>query len=223
MNLIHSELDPLRRLILAYAKSEDRDCYVLSLGLDARLAEIIRSTSELLIGQMRLTWWRDILTKETDAKPAGEPLVELLQSLENGAKVSEGLVELVDGWEMLLADFPWDDRQFEQYAILRGGGLFRSVLGGDVEHNEDQQKAAQGWAMWDFARHCSDAEMRSEAFTRCCAIFDKLEHLKFDRNGRPLSILCKLAARDVKKRELTADLYRPAVAAVIIWHGLTGL
>lgn len=223
MNLIHSELDPLRRLILAYARSEDRDRYVLSLGLDSRLAEIIRSTSELLIGQMRLTWWRDILTKDDGAKPAGEPLIELLESLESGAEISDGLVDLVDGWEMLLADFPWDDRQFEQYATLRGGGVFRSALGTNAELDQDQLRAAQGWALWDFARHCSDENMRDEAFSRCCAIFDKLNHLKFDRNGRPLSILCKLAVRDVKKRELSVDLYRPAVAVLIIWHGLTGL
>ncbi|MEO9469146.1 hypothetical protein [Parasphingorhabdus sp.] len=223
MNSVHSELDPLRRLILAYARSEDRDHYSLSFGLDFRLAEIIRSTSELLIGQMRLTWWRDNLTKENVAKPAGEPLIELLQSLENEDDVSSGLVKLVDGWEMLLADFPWDDRQFEQYSSLRGGGAFRSALGGVTELSQDQLRAAQGWALWDFARHCSDENMRTEAFSRSCEIFDKLSQLKFDRNGRPLSILCKLAARDVKKRELSVDLYRPAVAAVIIWHGLTGL
>ncbi|WP_337658435.1 squalene/phytoene synthase family protein [Sphingorhabdus sp. Alg231-15] len=222
MNDAVLQLDPLRRLVLAYAKKLDRERYALVFALDSRFAEVIRSTSETLIGQMRLTWWRDNLTKPIVDRPAGEPLVALINSVEEQGADLGPLLDLVEGWAVLLDDFPWDDRQFDQYATKRGESVFRFVLGADRELTEIQRIAAQGWALWDFARHCTDTQMREEAFSRCSSLFDSVSSVRFDRSGRPLSILCKLAQRDVKTGTLTADLYRPKVASMIIWHGVTG-
>ncbi len=216
------QLSPLHRLVLAYAKAADRSRYTLIFLLDSRLAEVIRSTSETLIGQMRLTWWRDILTKPIADRPAGEPLVALINAVEQHGDDLEPLLDLVEGWAMLLDDFPWDDRQFDQYATKRGESVFRFVLGADRELTEDQRMAAQAWALWDFARHCTDKQMREEAFSRCNRLFNAVSSVRFDRSGRPLSIFCNLAQRDVKTGRLTADLYRPKVASMIIWHGVTG-
>ncbi|MEP3723688.1 MAG: hypothetical protein ABJM59_05815, partial [Parasphingorhabdus sp.] len=63
------ELEPLQRLIVAYAKPSDRSRFALLFALDSRFAEILRSTSEILIGQIRLTWWRDVLTKPATERP----------------------------------------------------------------------------------------------------------------------------------------------------------
>lgn len=216
------ELEPLQRLITAYARPADRDRYALLFALDARLADIVRSTTEILIGQMRLTWWRDILTKPVADRPAGEPLVEKINRLEERGESLAPLLTLLDGWEVMLDDFPWDDRQFDSYARGRGDGLFGFAL---AESNvEDRVWADQGraWALWDFARHCSDAQMRQAAFERCAGIVAAAPSSGFDRSGRPLSILCQLMARDVRKGQLTADLYSPASAARIVWHGITG-
>jgi len=216
------ELQPLQRLIVAYARPADRDRYALLFALDARFAAIVRSTTEILIGQMRLTWWRDILTKPAAERPAGEPLVEKINRLEERGESLAPLVTLLDGWEVMLDDFPWDDRQFDSYAAGRGCGLFAFALADG--HPLDAARAEQGraWALWDFARHCSDAAMRRSAFDRCTRMVAAALPFRFDRSGRPLSILCRLMIRDVKKGQLTADLYRPASAAQIIWHGITG-
>ena len=222
MNHANPELDPLSRLILAYARTSERQRYALIFALDSRLADIIRSTSEQLIGQMRLTWWRDILTKPVDARPAGEPLVAVINIVEKQGADMSLLQMLVDGWELLLDDFPWDDRQFDQYARLRGEGFFRFAAGPETTLSNEQRNSGQFWALWDFARHCSDKEMRQFALSRCHRLLATSAPVKFDRNGRPLSILCKLAAQDVKKGELSADLYRPSVAGRIMWHGITG-
>lgn len=216
------ELEPLQRLIVAYATSADRDRYALLFALDARFAEIIRSTSEILIGQMRLTWWRDILTKPAAERPAGEPLVGQINLLEEKGQSLAPLLTLLDGWEAMLDDFPWDDRQFENYATARGLGFFDFGLPGAGSLAEGQAERARAWALWDFARHCSDANMRSSAFERCTEILNAQPPVGFDRNGRPLSILCKLMIRDVRKGQLAADLYSPASAARIIWHGIAG-
>ncbi|WP_204244795.1 hypothetical protein [Parasphingorhabdus marina] len=194
----------------------------MAFALDAKLGEIIRSTSELLIGQMRLTWWRDILTKDPAERPAGEPLLELLSPVEAAGQNPEPLIRMIEGWEMLLEDFPWEDRQFANYAESRGEGLFGFSAGDQYRLNDQQKLAAQSWTFWDFARHCSDEGMREEAFARCCELHGKWQAVTFDRSGRPLSILCQIVARDVRKGELNANIYTPSVAGRIIWHGLTG-
>jgi len=216
------ELEPLQRLIAAYAGPEDRDRYTLLFALDARFAEIVRSTTEILIGQMRLTWWRDILTKPAAERPAGEPLVEQINRLEDRGESLAPLLDLLDGWEVMLDDFPWDGRQFDNYAHARGCGTFEFALAGGKSLIAGQVEQARAWALWDFSRHCSDASMRGAAFDRCTEIMASQPPANFDRSGRPLSILCKLMIRDVRKGQLTADLYRPASAARIIWHGITG-
>ena len=216
------ELEPLQRLIVAYAKSADRDRYALLFALDARFAETIRSTSEILIGQMRLTWWRDILTTPAAERPVGEPLIEHINQLEAKGESLSPLLILLDGWETMLDDFPWDDRQFDNYARARGCGFFDFALPGTESLTEGQAEQARAWALWDFARHCSDTEMRGSAFERCAAMLTSRQGRDFDRSGRPLSILCQLMLRDVRKGQLAADLYNPASAARIIWHGIAG-
>ncbi|MEO9600677.1 hypothetical protein [Parasphingorhabdus sp.] len=223
MNDALQELEPLHRLIVAYAKPADRDRYALLFALDTRFAEIFRSTSEVLIGQMRLTWWRDILTKTAADRPSGEPLIEQLNLLETQGGNVTPLLTLLDGWEVMLEDFPWEQRQFDNYAIARGRGFFDFGLGGADSLSEGQAAHGQAWALWDFARHCSDENMRRVAFERCTEILNSAQQPGFDRSGRPLSILCKLMIRDVKKGKLAVDLYNPASAARIIWHGIAGL
>ncbi len=216
------ELEPLQRLIAAYAQSAVRDRYALLFALDARFADVVRSTSEILIGQMRLTWWRDILTKPVAERPVGEPLVAQINLLEAKGTSLAPLLALLDGWEVMLDDFPWDDRQFENYATARGCGFFEFGLAGTKSLTESHVEQGKAWALWDFARHCSDADMRQSAFDRCTEILISQPRAGFDRSGRPLSILCKLMARDVRKGQLAADLYSPASAARIIWHGIAG-
>ncbi|MEH6789703.1 squalene/phytoene synthase family protein [Parasphingorhabdus sp.] len=216
------ELEPLQHLIAAYARPADRPRYALLFAIDQRLADIVRSTTEILIGQMRLTWWRDILTKPAAERPAGEPLVAQVNELEQAGLSLEPLVDLVDGWEVMLGDFPWQQREFDHYAQSRGCGSFAFGLSGDRELDEGQAEYARAWALWDFARHCSDKSMRDSAFERCATIVRAQAAPNFDRSGRPLAILCRLMIRDVRRGELTADLYRPASAARIIWHGITG-
>ncbi len=217
-----TELEPLHRLVIAYAKSADRERFALLFALDSRFAEIIRSTSEILIGQMRLTWWRDILTKSASDRPAGEPLVEQINLLEKKGVDLAPLLTLLDGWEAMLEDFPWQDREFDNYAIARGNGFFGFGLPGGKSLSEEQAALGRAWALWDFARHCSDGTMRESAFDRCRDIVEQYPDVYFDRSGRPLSILCKLMLRDVRKGQLAADLYSPASAARIIWHGIAG-
>src|SRR3546814_3928265 len=69
----------LQRIVNAYAPKKIREGQQIVWALDARMAEIIRSTSEPMIGQMRLTWWHEALTKDPKAGGSGEPLMAALR------------------------------------------------------------------------------------------------------------------------------------------------
>lgn len=222
MEFVNEALDPLQRLIISYAKRSDRQRYAFLFAFDSRLAAIIRTTSEPLIGQMRLTWWRDILTKPAAHRPDGEPLVALFNEVEPDGVDVQYLLTLIDGWEVMLEDFPWDDRQIDKYASNRGQGYFGFGLNDDYKM-KNVQEASKLWALWDFAIGCSDPIMRAWALKASKNILQKNTTASFDKSGRPLSILCKLAAHDVKNGVLADTIYRPATAARIVWHGVTGL
>jgi len=221
MESVNDALKPLQRLILSYSTRIDRPRYAFLFAFDSRLAEIIRTTSEPLIGQMRLTWWRDILTKPEEERPEGEPLVAIFNALQCDDQALEHLLRLIDGWEVMLEDFPWDDRQVETYASSRGTGYFGFGLASHTI-SEDISRAAELWALWDFALHCSDIGMRTASFARSQKIATETMDPDFDKSGRPLSILYKLALHDVRNEQLSETLYRPSTAARIIWHGITG-
>jgi 15-cis-phytoene synthase len=222
MESVNDSLNPLHRLIISYAKGKDRQKFGFLFAFDARLAEVIRTTSEPLIGQMRLTWWRDALSMPESERPEGEPLIALYNVLERDGLSSSNLLTMIDGWEILLEDFPWDDRQFDTYASCRGIGYFGFGLNQN-QLSEEMAGISKIWALWDFALHCSDHSTRAEALQRCRIIWEDSGTAIFDRNGRPLSILCKLAMRDVKRNRLSETIYQPSTAAQVLWHGITGL
>lgn len=212
---------PYQQLSLAYAKAKNRRRYRFLFAFDNRLAEIIRSTTEPLIAQMRLAWWRDILKVAPDSRPQGEPLIALLNKIAITPYDVMALEQLLDGWEAVIQDFPWDKSQFEIYSKARGQAFFLFGLS-EEKLSSSQSLVAQAWALWDFARHCSNATTRAAAFQRCSHILNSQGRVKLDRSGRPLSILYYLMAYDVRKTELSSDLHTPLNALRIMWHGMTG-
>lgn len=90
---------PPARLALAYATAAGRPLWSAYFALEARLAEAGRRTSQPMMTQLRLAWWRDRLNAPASDWPQGEPLLAALApwDSERGA-----LVTLVDGWEALL-------------------------------------------------------------------------------------------------------------------------
>src|SRR3546814_2017922 len=88
-------------------------------ALDAWMAEIIRSTSEPMIGQMRLTWWHEALTKDPKAGGSGEPLMAALRRQVLPLSGGESLLSLIDGWEVLLQPLPLSDSKLVAFAEQR--------------------------------------------------------------------------------------------------------
>src|SRR3546814_20695560 len=91
-------------------------------AFDARMAEIIRSTREPMIGQMRLTWWREALTKDPKVEGSGEPLMDALRRQVLPLSGGESLLSTIAGWEVLLQLLPLSDIQLRTEARRVGKG-----------------------------------------------------------------------------------------------------
>ncbi|SUJ19690.1 Uncharacterised protein [Sphingomonas paucimobilis] len=69
-------------LAVGYASASAREGFAALLDLDHQLASILQSTTEPMIGQMRLTWWYEVLEKlDREPVPAHPVLQRLAASV----------------------------------------------------------------------------------------------------------------------------------------------
>ena len=124
--------DRERWLACLYAAEPARQALVALLALDCELAHLVATTTEPMLGEIRLAWWRDRLI-ELDTRPTpAQPLLQALQSqvLPRGVTGAE-LALLEDRWLCLLGE---DDAALPEAHIEGGGVLFAlaaRLLGGD--------------------------------------------------------------------------------------------
>jgi hypothetical protein len=191
-----SPLAPLPALLAAHG-GRDAAWHRSVWRLDARLADIARTTTEPLIGQMRMTWWHEVVSDGTGSKGRGDPLVGVLRArmARDGGRVRAALLAMIDGWEaFVLVRDELDDDALRAFAEGRGGGLFRALApdGGGEGWLAD---AGSVWALWDLSGHVSDAAVAERAVALAVA-------LNPPRTGRwsgttPLRIAYRLACGDV--------------------------
>jgi 15-cis-phytoene synthase len=143
----------LRSLVLAYAPRSVRPHLSALLDLDTTLGRIVASTTDPIIGQMRLTWWHEQLTMIENSSAPVEPV---LASLKRYGIVGADVATMIDGWEALLDPMPLNDAALRLYADHRGERLF------SIAANLCDQPVAMGlgagWALVDFAMRCSDPQ-----------------------------------------------------------------
>jgi phytoene synthase len=163
---------PPARLALAYSTAADRPLWSSYFALEARLAETGRRTSQPMMTQLRLAWWRDRLSTPASDWPQGEPLLAALVpwDRERGA-----LVALVDGWEALLVG---DDagRALAEARICIMVALAR-LLG--IDAAPGIEAAARVWLAPEGAMSASP----------------------LPRSMRPLAVLRLLAVRDAARQD----------------------
>lgn len=189
--------DPDRAIMLAHVPVARRAAITALWRLDMRGAEIVRSTTESMIGRMRLTWWYEALGKLDAARPPAEPLLEevaaaLVASGVSGAALGEAMI----GWEALLDPLPLDEEALGAFSAERGAGLFgvaAGLLGGATEA---VAAAGRGWALVDAARHLSDAETRARALAMAQPALADALAARWPRVLRPLGLLARFAEDD---------------------------
>jgi phytoene synthase len=193
MTQADAALPPLAHLLAAHA-GHQADRHRAIWAFDARLASVARTTSEAMIGQMRLAWWTDVIDDPTGAKGRGEPVVDALRA--TGAMAAPGLPAAIDGWEVLVVEAEIDAAGLDDYADGRGGGLFRA-LADAVDAPDWLIAAGRAWALWDLAGHVGDAALAQAAIARGRALLSQVDGVRWPREWKPLRIAFTLARQDL--------------------------
>ena len=132
---------PDMALALNYAGA---DAHAL-MRFDRTLALTVANARDPALAQLRLAWWR----AQLDVPVAGNDGAEAI------LRFGPRLLPIIDGWEQLLAPLPLEEAALQVYGEGRGGTIF-ALLGGAAMQGK-------GWALADFARHCTDAPTRAIA------------------------------------------------------------
>lgn len=196
-----------RDLALAAAAPARRAVIDRLLALDDRMAEIVRTTREPLVGQMRLTWWREALERLDTAAAPAEPLLRDLEDhvLTAGIAGAE-LAAMVDGWEVLFD--PLDEATVAAHGTARGGRLF-ALAGRDAEWDAATLSAAgEGWALADLAAHMSRPDVARLAADRARTAFAVAFAKTWPRSLRPLGGLALLRMLAIDGSTRTRNYWR---------------
>lgn len=195
-----------------FAWSATRFAPVASLfALDAQLGTIVRTTTQPIIGQMRLTWWHDALEGLGDGPVPAHPVLQGLAALPAAA----ALTPMIDGWEVLLEDESPDDAALARLAGARGGTLFAAaaqVLGGEGA----AQAAGEGWALADVAAHVGDAALAARATALALPRLDAAVRARWRGPAAALGALAAEARAALRGRGAAGGPQR--AGAVLRWR-----
>lgn len=216
------EARPLDSLLCAYA-GRDVGRHRLLWSFDARLAQIVRTTTEPMIGQMRLAWWEDVLSDQGGTKGKGEPLLAALRDA--GLTAQPGLGAMLDGWEALLGDAAPDEIALRAFGVDRGGGLFQA-LSGEMHPPEALIHAGAVWALWDLSGHVGSAVEAARAIGVAQAVLEAGNERDWVRGWprawRPMRLAFGLAAQDVKRGQVAPRSLTPRLYARLLRLALVG-
>ncbi|MBV8971254.1 MAG: squalene/phytoene synthase family protein [Sphingomonadaceae bacterium] len=114
-----------RYLATLYAPAEVRPALFALHALDLELANVVATTTEAMLGEIRLAWWREALTKLDTAPPPAQPVLTALgrHALPLGIK-GQALEPLEDAFLALLLDERLAGRALDDHLDRRGGTLF---------------------------------------------------------------------------------------------------
>jgi phytoene synthase len=191
------DLDPDRRLALAYVPAAKRAALEALWRLDVTFASVLATGREPMVSRIRLAWWREALEKLDSAPAPPEPVLQAVARHLVPAGISGAeLAEMEEGWSVLLTPEPLGPRELEAHAAKRGGRLFRlsaHLLGrGDAP----VETAGEVWALVDLARHsASESDVREAV----AAARDRALPIEWPRPLRPLGMLAMLAREDARR------------------------
>jgi phytoene synthase len=207
-----NDLPEPQRLALTYATARARPATAGLLALDARLAAILRQRREPIAAQLRLAWWRDVLSRPASEWPRGEPVLDSLRGWRDAARLSV----LAAGWEALLAE-TLTPMVIAEFAAARGCAFASLARELGVSAEESAAEAARIWALADLAANISDEAERALVVEHA----GNLVRPPLSASLRPLAVLAGLGARALRLGGAPL-LSGPGSALLALRIGLTG-
>jgi 15-cis-phytoene synthase len=156
------EADRDRYLATLFAPAEHRDALMALYAFNVEIARVREVAREPMPGEIRLQWWREVLSGERDGEAAAHPVAAALRATLAHYKIDSGrLIALIDAHGFDLYDEPMatlDD--FDQYGVTTQGTLLdvaATILGARNETVTRHAGIALALAaiFTDFPRHAS--------------------------------------------------------------------
>lgn len=178
------------RIALGYCPQARRAALGAALMLDCRLSQLVARTSEAMLGQMRLAWWRETLQQPPAARPRGDAVLDAVSH--GWADDCTALIALVDGWEYLVRPEPIDTAAARAFAEGRAAALV-AACGMAGSAAPAAAVAARVWALGDLAAKVSDEQERRALIA--LGLDEARQRTRLEPAGRPLAVLGALGAR----------------------------
>jgi phytoene synthase len=195
-----------QRLAANVAPRGARNRYAALFALDRYLALAHARGREPLAVQLRLAWWRELLSGAP--APRGDPAVAAIRAAWDG-RLAE-LLPMVDGWEEMTAERP----DYGIVATSRGEPFVTLLrdLGGDEDQCRSASVAASRWLLVDMANRLANGASRQEALALARAL--PRERTRLPRAARPLALLDGLTRRALRRGggPLLGDRWSPLAA-----------
>jgi 15-cis-phytoene synthase len=206
MNYEFDVMSPPEKLAIAHSKLEFRSFFSLLLELDSRLKRVCLQTSEPLIGQLKLAWWRDTINTDSSRRPTGEPLLARFAEFEaigQGHVARMASLDLVAGWEALTVQPDDVMAASGEFASLRSTGIFGGFASvARLEKRDLLIALGTHWALDEMGLNNSSATT------------SRIDRALRHRSYRPLTVLA-YAAQLQRVPKFSNGIK-------LSWHALTG-
>ena len=142
-----------RYLATLYAPADARPALFALHALDLELAAVVATTTEAMLGEIRLAWWRESLTKLDTSPPPAQPVLAALgrHALPLGVR-GQALEPLEDGFLALLLEERLAGRTLDDHLDRRGGTLFGACATALGVAQPSARSLGRVWALGQLVR-----------------------------------------------------------------------
>lgn len=216
-------LDAERSLALAYAPASVRPALAALWSFDAALGRVIATTSDPMIGAIRLAWWSERVEDLAGAIHPPVPVLEALAAHVVPARVPAGDLEpLIEGWRSVLPPWPSNPADLASFAERRGRGwldLSARLLGEPAA--PAMLARAELWSLVDLASTLPEGPPRVAVLQAARSKPARLARCRWPRRLRPAGMVIELAVRDAGS-ESVPERGSPTRVGRMAWHALSG-
>jgi phytoene synthase len=161
------EADRDRYLATLFAPAEKREALFALYAFDAEISRVRDLARELMPGEIRLQWWREVILGERAGEAAANPIAAAMTEILNQFDfVREPLVDLIEAHHFDVHNEPMESLEaFESYAARTAGTIFElavRLLGGKTESmvaNESGSALTIANLLSQFPRHAARRQL----------------------------------------------------------------
>ena len=161
------ETDRDRYLATLFAPADKRGALFALYAFDAEIVRVRDLARELMPGEIRLQWWREVLLGERAGEAAANPVAAAVTEVERRSDfLREPLIDLIEAHRFDLHNEPMQSiEELQSYAARTAGTIFElavRLLGGEVEpmvFKEAGSAQTIAYMLSQFPRHAARRQL----------------------------------------------------------------